>query len=747
MSRAGTIARRGFLVGSAAIAGGVAFGTYAVKKTPENPLENGLAPDAATFNAWVKVDGDHVTLIAPHADSGQGVQSMQVALIAEELDIEFGQFRVEFGPPSPAYYNTALAAEALPFLSTDESLGARAMRGVAGAAVKLIGVQATGGSSSVPDSFDKLRMAGAVARETLKRAAARQSGVAVDRLKTGDGAVILPDGSTLRYTELARLAADMEPVTQVGFRDPDQWRMIGKDMMRLDVLPKSTGAQKYGIDLFLDRMMNASVRVNPRKGGAMRGFDASVAETMPGVLKVIPLETGAAVVATNTWYAMQAVNAIEFDWGPAPYPAEQDDHWARLADSFVESALDKEWRADGDVEAAMNGASVISAEYRAPYVAHQPLEPLSAVVSITSARVDVWAGHQLPRFVEQRVAAMTGHDVENVHLHNQMVGGSFGHRLEFENIDRAVEVALQMKGVPIKLTFTREEDFAQDFPRQIAMARGRGTVRDGRIETVDLDIASVSAARSQSARLGQPMPGPDGQLSAGAWNLPYDIPNFRMRAYAATGLAPASSWRSVGASSNGFFADCIIDELCHAAGADPMAERLRLVNDDVARKVLEAVAEMSGWGDDLGEGTRGRGVALVRSFGVPVAEVVEVTATDSGIRIDRVFVAADVGRVVDPVNFDNLVKGGVVWALGHAINSEITYADGMAQQTNYHVAEGMRLYQTPEITVRGLENADRIRGIGEPMVPPAAAALGNAIFAATGQRIREMPFNKHIDFV
>ena len=304
-----------------------------------------------------------------------------------------------------------------------------------------------------------------------------------------------------------------------------------------------------------------------------------------------------------------------------------------------------------------------------------------------------------------------------------------------------------MPGVPIQLTFSREEDFSHDFPRQITMSRARGSTKDGKVEAFALDIASVSSSASQLKRLGQPSLGADGQIPAGAWNLPYALPHFRMRAYRVPELAPTSSWRSVGASSAGFFADGFLDELIHAAGADPMQERLRLTRDAVARKVLEAVAEMSNWnGPRLGEG-RGRGVAFIESFGVPCAQVVEVTHSAQGIRIDKVWVALDVGKVVDPVNFDNQVKGGVVWGLGHAMNCEITYANGMAQQTNFHAYQGMRLYQCPEIAVRGLENGDKVRGAGEPPVPPAAPALANAIFSATGTRLREMPFSKHVNFV
>ncbi|WP_298359869.1 molybdopterin cofactor-binding domain-containing protein [uncultured Litoreibacter sp.] len=745
MGRARTIARRTFLIGSAAIAGGVAFGIYKVRTPHDNPLAEGLGKGEATFNPFVKITPEKITLITPHADIGQGVVHMQAALIAEELDVEFGQFETDFGAPAPAYWNTALSAEAVPFASFDESFGARTMRGMVGSVTKLLGVMGTGGSSSAPDQYEKLRAAGAVARETLKLAASQQSGVAVDELKTANGAVQLPDGTSLAYTELAEAASGLDPVSDVTLRDPSTWRLIGKPMARKDIPAKTTGTQIYGIDLKLDGMVYASTRVSPRRG-AMNGYEANGADTMPGVSSILPVTGGVAVVANSTWRAMNAANQIEFDWADAPYPAEQDAHWEEVAASFTEKRLDKEWRADGDVDAAMDGAEVISSEYRAGYVAHQPLEPLNAIVRADKNGAEVWTGHQLPRFLQQKVAAIVGCEPDDVIYHNQYSGGSFGHRLEWDNVTQAAEIAVQMRGTPVKLTLSREEDFATDYPRQIGMSRSKGTAKDGKVDSWSLDIATVSAARSMSGRLGVPVPGPDTQIAAGAWAMAYGIPNLRVRAYAVPELAPTSSWRSVGASTAGFFAESFLDELIHAAGADPIEERLRLCNNDVHRKVLEAVAEMSGWGTPMGD-NQGRGVALVESFGVPVAQVIEVTNTDAGIKIDRVYVAADVGRVIDPVNFENLVQGGVVWALGHAINSEITYSDGMAEQTNYHASEGMRMHQAPEIIVKGLENAEKIRGIGEPPVPAAPPALANAIFAATGQRIREMPFNKHIDFV
>lgn len=746
MGRAATIARRTFLIGSVAIAGGVAFGAYMYRRPGENPLMADVSEDEAAITPYVKIDAEGVTLITPRTDLGQGAYSMQAALIAEELDIELDQVKVDPGRPSPAYYNTALSEEGAPFRSTDESFMAESVRGVMDVLMKFLGMQVTGGSTSVPDGYNKLRMAGAVARETLKAAASKQTGVPVGQLRTEKGAVLMPDGSRLTYVALAPAAARMRPVTNVTLRDPSEWRLIGKPMQRHDIVAKSTGTLPYGVDFRIDGMVYATVKLNPRQGGAVNGYDASAAETMRGVKRIVPVTGGVGVVADNTWRAFQAADAIEFDWGEAPYPAEMDAHWDALANSFNDEQIEARNRDDGDVEAALAEGEVIAAEYRAPYLAHAPLEPISAVVRITDDRADVWTGTQIPRFVQSNVARMTGLDADNVHIHVLYVGGSFGHRLEDEVVKQAVEIGRQMKGTPVKLVYSREEDMIHDFPRQIAMARGRGTVKDGRVEAYDLGIAMPSVIASQMGRQNLSLPGPDTQIIAGAWDQPFAIPHYRMTGYRAPELAPISSWRSVGASSNGFFHDCFLDELIAAAGADPLEERIRLMWHDNSRKVLEAVGDMSNWGTDLGPKS-GRGVAFCMSFGVSTAEVVEVTDTDDGIRIDKVYVAAEVGRVIDPVNFDNLVKGGVIWGLGHAMNCEITYSDGMAEQTNFHAFEGMRLYQCPRIEVRGLENGSKIRGIGEPPVPPAAPALANAIFAATGKRIREMPFNKHIDFV
>lgn len=747
MVRLKTFTRRAFLIGSVAVAGGVAFGAYMVKKPHANPLLADLGDGEAALTAYVRIDADGVTLITPRADKGQGAYSVQAALIAEELDVELNEIKVDPGPPSAAYWNTALADEAAQFMAPGDGIGNDAAYGVLSSVMKLIGMQITGGSTTVPDGFVKLRQAGAVARETLKLAASQKSGVAVDDLKTRAGKVLLPDGTSLSYAELAPLAADIEPPQDIELRPASEWRLIGKPMQRVDIIAKSTGTLDYGIDHKVDGMVHAAIKLNPAQSGPLLSFDAAEALKMRGVRDVVAVTGGVAVIADNTWRAFQAAEAVEAEWGPAAFPATMDEHWETLSNSFTEDLQDSRKRDDGDVEISIaETGELVKAEYRAPYLAHAPLEPINAIVRIDDDSAEVWTGTQVPRFMQNNVGKIAGIDPEKVTVHVLYMGGSFGHRLEDQVVKQAAEIAVQMKGIPVKLTYSREEDLSHDFARQIAMARMRGVVRNGQVETYDLGIAMPSVVVSQMARQGMSVPGPDSQIVAGAWDQPFAIPNHRVTGYRAPELAPVSSWRSVGASSNGFFYNSGLDELIHAAGADPLQERLRLCSNPEARKVLEAVGEMSGWNGVLGNG-RGRGVALTQSFGVHCAEVVEVTSTEDGIKIDRAFVAAEVGTVVDPVNFDNLVKGGVIFALGHAMNCEITYTDGISDQNNFDSYQGMRMYQCPTIEVRGLENGDRVLGIGEPPVPPAAAALAGAIFAATGTRLREMPFSKFVDFV
>ncbi len=752
MGRLGTITRRGFLVVSAAVAGGAVFGYLKYRQSPDNPLLQNLGDDAAALTPYVRVDSSGITVIVPRAEMGQGVRTTLAALVAEELDVSMDAIRVEHGPASNAYYNSAILAEGVPFAPTDNGLVATQARHFMDVPAKFLGLQLTGGSSSVPDAWEKHRHAGAAARAVLIEAAARVWSVPASSLSTQDGAVVATNGQRLDYTTLAAACADIDVPDVPELKARDEWRLLGKSLPREDMLPKCTGTAQFSIDVQLDNMLYATVRTNPGLGGYMKGFDAAKASGMAGVEHIVPVRGGIAVVARNTWYALQAAKTITFDWYPAPYPDSTEEMFAQVEASFTSDAQDSRMRDDGDVSKALASASaVIEAEYRVPHLAHAAMEPLNATALYhaqgdEAGRIEVWVGTQFPTQVVKEVALIAGVDESNVTVNTTLMGGGFGRRAEMDYVKQAAETAVAIPGMPIKLTWSREEDTTHDAYRPLAIARLRGSVKDSTIDAMDLQLASPSVMESQMGRLGMNVPGPDATIVQGAWEQPYVIDHYRVTGYRAPASLPVSSWRSVGASQNGFFHESAIDELAFATGVDPLEFRLQLINHEPSRTVLEAVRDASGWGEPLPDG-HARGVAFVLSFGVPCAQVIEVRADAAGITLVHAWAAVDVGIALDPRNIEAQVIGGLNFGLAAAMYGEITVADGRVEQTNFHDYPSLRFNQAPPVHVSILEHGEHIRGIGEPGTPPAAPALGNAIFAATGQRIRELPFRKQVTFV
>ncbi len=742
----GLVSRRRFLIGSAAIAGGVAFGAYVATRPPGNPLLKDLKQGEAAITAFIKITSNGITFIVPRADVGQGIASTQAFLIAEELDVDPNEVTLDPGQPHPVYVNAKIASNSLPFQPMDDGFIPQTVKGLMESVARLSGAQFTGGSSSVSDLHEKLRRAGATARETLKLAAAKRFDVPSSSLTTDSGCIVLPDQRRIAYTELAADAALLDPVTDVDLRAPESWRKLGKDFTRTDIVPKSTGAQSYGIDVRLPNMLHATVRANPGRGESYERYQDVDAVNQRGVHSIIEVTDGLAVLANNTWRAFKAAEAIEVSWRQPEYPGSSREMWQVLEDAHVEENIDSRLRDDGDTDEVFETEDTITAEYRSPLLAHAAMEPLSATVLVEMDSVEVWTATQVPTAVRDAAAEITGVDPDNVTLHVLPAGGSFGRRLDHDYVIQAIEVACSVPGIPVKTTWSREEDMRRDFPRPLHLARGKGAVKDGKVLSYELDTISPSLAESWFSRVFIVPPGPDTLLVWGAYDQPYAIPNYRVTGYKAPSLLPIGSWRSPGACSNSFFHESFLSELIEAAGADPLLERLRLISDPVSRGVLEAVGDMCNWsGPDIGAG-RGRGIAFAHSHHVPVAEVVDVTVTDDGIRIDDVWIAADCGTVFDPVNAESQLIGAAIWGFGHAMNCELTYEDYAPIQTNFHAFQGMRIHQTPRFHTKLVEKAPQVAGLGEPATAPAAPALADAIFAATGQRLRQMPFNRYIDF-
>jgi len=730
MSKLGTITRRTFLFGSVAIAGGVGFGYYKYKQPHDNPLNFDLSDDGAALTPYVMVDQNGISIIAPRAEMGQGVHTTLAALVTEELDISLAQVSVMHGPASAAYFNAAVLEEAIPFASIDDSAMANRVRNFVHVPAKLLGLQITGGSSSVADAYEKMRVAGAVARDVFIKAAAKKLGVSESDLKTDNGTVIASNGESIRYVDLASIAATIEPATEVALKPQSEWRILGKSQNRVDVPAKSTGTAEFGIDIDLPNMAYASIRVNPQIDGAMNSFDATKAQSMRGVKKVVAIDNGAAVIASNTWYAFKAVNAIEFDWASTPYPSDTQGHLKMVEDSFNSDHQDSQFRTDGDVGAALETAEeIVSAEYKVPYLPHAPLEPMNATAWLRDGKLDVWAGTQIPTQAVKEAIAITDLDERDINIHTTLMGGSFGRRLEMDYIIQAIKVAAEMEGTPVKLTWTREEDMTHDNYRPIGMARFKAVVGDKGPTAIDLQLAGASVTASQMGRIGIPAAGPDIAIVQAGWDQPYGVENFRVTGYRANNDFPISSWRSVGSSQNGFFHESMMDEIAHSKNLDPMQMRIDLMTHEPSREVLKAVADMSGWGSPL-PSDHARGVAYSLSFGVPTAEVIEIAIIDDKVKIVNAYAAVDVGIAIDPRNIEAQVVGGLNFGLAAAMTGDINIKDGQIQETNFHQYQSMRFYQAPAVQVKVLENGKRIRGI-----------------AATGKRIRELPLSKHIGFV
>ncbi|MGC4026080.1 MAG: molybdopterin-dependent oxidoreductase [Mesorhizobium sp.] len=757
MASIGTIARRTFLIGAAAVAGGVAVGYWYVSRPYENPLEGEVAEGEATFNPYVKIASDDtITVIAPRAEMGQGVSTTLAAFVAEELDVTLDRIKVEHGPASYAYYNGEMLAEGGPFNFFDDSFLAEMTRSAMGTVGKVLGLQATGGSSSTRDGFEKMRQAGAATRAVLMQAAATRLAVPLAELATDNGRIVhAGSGRSVSYGEVALDAARIAPPKSVTLRDKKDWKLLGKTQPRVDMHDKVTGAPIFGIDVRLPDMLYATVLISPVFGAKPVKADKSKAEKVAGVIKIVPLETvygsGFGVIAQNTWAAFKGAEALDVEWGKPVNPADTDGLMQVIADAATKGEGDV-MRNDGDVEAAFADApqaQLIEAEYRVPYLSHAPMEPMNCTAQLKDGHLTVWAPNQMPTLIRWLCADLAGVTQEQTTVHTTSMGGAFGRRGELDYALYATLIAKEADGHPVKVTWTREEDMQHDCYRPAFIGRMRARLgADGLPQALDMRVAGQSMMASLVGRIfpGRSAPGPDNTTTDGSHNQPYTIPNYRVTGIKAPLTLPASFWRSVGNSQNGFFHESAMDEIAHAGKTDPVELRRKLLREfPAAVAVVDKVAAMSNWGEKLPEG-KAKGFAFVLSFGSWCAQVVQIAQTPNGIKLEKMWIAVDVGTALDPGIIDQQMVSGAIFGLSAAMNQKITFADGRVEQSNFHDFDAMRIFQCPEFEVAILENYHRMGGVGEVGTPPAAPALANAVFALTGKRVRSLPLSDEVVF-
>ncbi|MCO5064622.1 MAG: molybdopterin-dependent oxidoreductase [Rhizobiaceae bacterium] len=758
MASLGKIARRTFLLGAAAMAGGVAVGYWYVNRPYPNPLDGELEEGEASFNPFVKIGSDDtITIIAPRAEMGQGISTTLAAFVAEELDVTLDKIRVEHGPASYAYYNSEIMAEGGPFNFFDDSFLAELTRSALGSVGKVLGLQATGGSSSTRDGFDRMRQAGAATRAVLMQAAAKRLSVPQAELATENARIVHKgSGRSVSYGEVALDAARIGPPNSVRLRDRKDWKLLGKPQPRVDMMDKVTGAPIFGIDVRLPDMLYATVRISPVFGAKAVKADLSKAEALPGVVKVMPLETvygsGFGVIAENTWVAFKAAEAIEVEWGAPNNSPDTDGLMQAIAEAAAKGEGDV-MRDDGDVDVAFADApqaQLVEAEYRVPYLSHAPMEPMNCTAQLKDGHLTIWAPNQMPTLIRWLCADLAGVSQEQTTVHTTSMGGGFGRRGELDYALFATLIAKEAGGRPVKMTWTREEDMQHDCYRPAYVARMRARLgADGMPEALDLRIAGQSIMASLVGRIfpGRSAPGPDRMTTDGAHNQPYTIPNYRVTGITAPLTLPVSFWRSVGNSQNGFFHESAIDEIAHAGKIDPVELRRKLMaNYPAAVAVVDKVAAMSNWGETLSEG-KAKGFAFSLSFGSWCGQVIQIAQTPEGIRLEKMWIAVDVGTALDPGIIDQQMVSGAIFGLSAAMNQKITFAEGRVEQSNFHDFDAMRMFQCPQFEVAVLENFHRMGGVGEVGTPPAAPALANAVFALTGKRVRSLPLSDEVTFV
>ena len=706
------VSRRGLLRGGAALAGGLLIGV----ELPVRARADEPAPTGARLNAFIHVAPDNtVTLTLPAVEMGQGVYTSQAQCLAEELDIGLDKVIAAHAPPDQANYGSPAFV-----------------------------IQATGGSTTTMVWTGPLRKAGAVARAMLVQAAADEWGVDPTGLTVESGVITdRANGRSIRYGEVADRAAGLQPPAEVKLRDPSRFRLIGKPVHRIDTPDKATGKTVYGIDVMRPGMKFATPMASPVIGGKVGSVDPSKALAIPGVRQVVVLDDLVAVVGDNTWVAMQGLRALAIEWAPGVHAGlDQAQLWTDIEKASEGAGVVA--KKEGDAPARLKDGALFEATYELPLLAHAPMEMTNCTVHVHDGACEVWVGTQVPGYAQAGAAKALGIDPAKVTINNHLIGGGFGRRLEADGVVTAVRIAAHVEG-PVKVIWSREEDIRQELYRPLYHDRLTARVENGRITAWRHRVTGMSIM----ARWLPPAfkDGIDGDAVDGATEVPYAVGDMLVEYIRHESVVPGAFWRGVGPNSSIFSIESFLDLIAHKTGADPVAFRRGMLDKNArALRVLNLVAEKAGWGTPAPASPfgarRGRGLAMMNAFGSHLAAIADVAVSDEGdVRVTRVVVAADVGKVINPDILLAQIQGGVIFGLSAVLHGRITFAGGRVEQGNFNDYRILRIDETPPIEVHVAPSAENSGGIGEPGTVIVQPAVANAVFAATGVQLTRMPID------
>ncbi len=706
--------RRQFLKTSAAASGGLVIGFYFMTGNKVANAQQPPKPNVAP-NAFLRIARDgSVTVQVKHLEFGQGVTTSLPMLVAEELGCDWTKVRAELAPASPVYAHT------------------------------MFGMQMTGGSSSVINSWEQMRMVGAAARTMLVTAAAAQWKVAPDKCRVENGVVMGPASQRANFGDLADAANKLTPPEKIALKDTKDFTVIGKPTKRIDAPSKINGSARFGLDVTAKQVPNLHVALVKRPlvfGGKVKSFNADKVKGIGGVTHVVQTTNGVAVVAKTFWAAKTGRDALEVVWD---FEGVAKPNSAELRKTYLDTAKTAGAIAKaGNLESLKTAAKTVTAEFELPYLAHAPMEPLNCTVNVTSDGCEIWVGTQFQTVDQGAAAQLLGIKPEQVKINTMIAGGGFGRRANpaSDYIREAVDIARQAK-VPVKTIWTREDDIKGGFYRPMVVHRVvAGLDSAGKISAWDHTVVGQSIMAGTPFEPMMVKNGIDPTSVEGVADTPYDIPNMQTSLHTTKSDVPVLWWRSVGHTHTAFAMESMMDDLAKAAGQDPVEfRRAYLGKQPRVLKVLNTVAEKANWGKALPKG-RALGVALHESFGSVCGQVAEVSIEGGQIKVHRVVAAINCGLAVNPLTIAAQVEGAIAYGLTAALYGKVTFKDGMVEQSNFNDYPILRMTEMPKIEVHIIPGGTSPTGVGEPGTPPIAPAVANAIFALTGKRLRALPFN------